>query len=98
MEIEHEMIIEIIELPDLICKLSKNVIRKNDPVNVPPVTKYVKNRRKRIFQNEKPIFYHTMSSGYGALSMVKSTNLLFFALNFIIRSFLQQLNLEKEVF
>ena len=36
-------------------------MRKNDPVSIAAVTKYVKNLRDKIFQNEKPIFYQTIS-------------------------------------
>ena len=78
------MTIEITELPDFSWIVSNKVMRKKDPVNIAAVTKYVKNRRKRIFQNEKPIFYHIISSGYGALSMFKSIILLFFVLILII--------------
>ena len=61
MEIEAEMTIEIIVLPDYNWIFDKRVMRKNDPVSIAAVTKYVKNLRNKIFQKEKPIFYHTIS-------------------------------------
>lgn len=60
-EMKPEMSIEIIVLPDSNWIFDKRVIRKNDPVSIAAVTKYVKNLRDKIFQNEKPIFYHTIS-------------------------------------
>ncbi len=89
-EIDMDMTIEINELPDCNWIPTRKVIKKKEPANIIPVTKYVISLRDRTFQNEKPIFSHTISSGYGALSIFRFSTFPFLPLNFSKLLLLQQ--------